>query len=177
MRIFDSAKQELVELPNDRITIYNCGPTVYNYVHIGNVRPLVIFDVLTKFLLRCGKDVYSIQNITDVDDKIINAAAEAKISEKELATKYTSAYLDLFSLLNIKQMFMPKVSDHIGDIEKYIQALITKGAAYVIDGDVYFDISKATNYGHISHQNVNALLEGVRKENKANKKNPLDFVL
>lgn len=177
MKIFDSAKQELVELTDNRITIYNCGPTVYNHVHIGNVRPLVIFDVLTKFLLRCGKDVYSIQNITDVDDKIINAAAEAKISEKELSTKYTNAYLDLFSLLNIKQMFMPKVSDHMGDIERYIQGLIAKGAAYVIDGDVYFDVSKAQNYGHVSHQNVNALLEGVRKENKANKKSPLDFVL
>lgn len=177
MRIFNSAKQELVELKDTRITIYNCGPTVYNYVHIGNVRPLVIFDVLTKFLLRRGIDVYSIQNITDVDDKIINAAAEANVSEKEIADKYTNAYLDLFNLLNIKQMFMPKVSEHIVDIEKYIKALIDKGAAYVVDGDVYFDISKAKDYGHVSHQNINALLDGVRKENKTNKKNALDFVL
>ncbi|XQP55945.1 MAG: cysteine--tRNA ligase [Mycoplasmoidaceae bacterium] len=177
MWVYNSAKKELVELKDSRITIYNCGPTVYNYVHIGNVRPLVIFDVLTRFLLRCGRDVYSIQNITDVDDKIINAAAQANISEEELATKYTYAYLDLFNLLNIKPMLMPKVSEHIGDIQRYIQGLIDKGAAYIVDGDVYFDVSKAKDYGHISGQNINALLEGVRKENKTNKKSPLDFVL
>lgn len=177
MRIYNSATQSLVELPEGKVTIYNCGPTVYNYVHIGNVRPLVIFDVLSRFLLRCGKDVYSIQNITDVDDKIIKAAAQAKVSEMELAGKYTNAYHDLFVLLNIKPMFMPRVSNHIGDIQQYIQKLINKGAAYVVDGDVYFDISKAKDYGHVSHQNINALLDGVRKENKGNKKNPLDFVL
>ena len=170
-------KEEFIPKVPGKASMYVCGVTPYNHPHIGNARPFVTWDVIRRFLEHEGYDVMHVQNFTDVDDKIINAAAEAKISEKELSTKYTNAYLDLFGLLNIKQMFMPKVSDHMGDIERYIQGLISKGAAYVIDGDVYFDVSKAQNYGHVSHQNVNALLEGVRKENKANKKNPLDFVL
>lgn len=177
MKILNSCTNQLVELNEPRITIYNCGPTVYNYVHIGNVRPLVIFDVLHRYLLSQRKEVVYIQNITDVDDKIIKAAKEAGISEKELTTKYTQAYLDIFQLLNIRPVIMPNVSEHIEEIQYYIDNLIKKGAAYVVDGDVYFDISKIKDYGHISHQNVDQLLEGVRKENKTNKKNPLDFVL
>lgn len=177
MKLLNSSTNQLVELKDPKITIYNCGPTVYNYVHIGNVRPLVIFDVLHRFLLKRRKEVLYIQNITDVDDKIIKAAAEAGISEKELTTKYTQAYLDIFQLLNIRTVFMPNVSDNIEDIKNYIANLISKGAAYQVDGDVYFDVSKVQNYGHISHQNPDQLLEGVRKENKANKKNPLDFTL
>ncbi len=177
MKIFNSSTNTKIDLSGRKITIYNCGPTVYNYVHIGNVRPLIVFDVLYRYLLSLNKDVLYVQNITDVDDKIINAAAEANITEKELTDKYTKAYLDLFTLLNVKPLLMPKVSDHIEEIQEYIQQLIDKGVAYVEKGDVYFDVSKVKNYGHVSHQNIDELLEGVRKGNKQYKRNPLDFVL
>ena len=113
MKLLNSSTGELVEITDQRVTIYNCGPTVYNYVHIGNVRPLVIFDVLHRFLLNQHKEIVYIQNITDVDDKIIKAAAEEGISEKELTSRYTQAYLDIFQLLNIRQVLMPNVSEHI----------------------------------------------------------------
>ncbi|MBQ0045714.1 MAG: cysteine--tRNA ligase [Mycoplasma sp.] len=177
MKLLNSSTNQLVDLNDQKITIYNCGPTVYNYVHIGNVRPLVVFDVLHRFLLNQRKEVVYIQNITDVDDKIIKAAAAEGISEKELTTRYTNAYQDIFQLLNIRPVIMPHVSEHIEAIKEYISNLIKIGAAYVVDGDVYFDISKVPNYGHVSHQDPNKLLEGVRKENKTNKKNHLDFVL
>lgn len=177
MKILNSSTNSLVDLTEPRITIYNCGPTVYNYVHIGNVRPLVVFDVLHRFLLSQRKEVVYIQNITDVDDKIIKAAAAEGISEKELTTRYTNAYLDLFQLLNIRQLVMPNVSDNMQEIIQYIQKLIELKAAYVVGGDVYFDINSAKGYGHVSHQDPQKLLEGVRKENKENKHNPLDFVL
>lgn len=177
MKIYSSSTKKEYELKDQNITIYNCGPTVYNYVHIGNVRPLIIFDVLHRYLLKIGKNVKFVHNITDVDDKIIAAASKANITEKELSTKYLNAYLDLFDLLNIKKLIMPKVSDHIDDIIEYIKKLVANGAAYVANGDVYFDIQKIPNYGHISHKNINELLDGARKENKENKKYPLDFAL
>ena len=177
MKLLNSSTNQKVELSDNEITIYNCGPTVYNYVHIGNVRPLVIFDVLFRYLLAIGKRVLYIQNITDVDDKIINAAIQAKLPEEILTSRYIKAYLYICELLNIEHMTMPKVSDNIKDIQQYIENLIKKDAAYVVDGDVYFDVGKIKNYGHVSHQNIDELLEGVRKENKANKKSPLDFVL
>lgn len=177
MKIYSSSTQKEYDLKDQTVTIYNCGPTVYNYVHIGNVRPLIVFDVLHRYLLKIGKNVKFVHNITDVDDKIIAAASKANVSEKQLSTKYLNAYLDLFDLLNIKKLIMPKVSDHINDIIEYIKKLIAKKAAYVADGDVYFDIQKIPNYGHISHKNIKELLDGARKENKKNKKYPLDFVL
>ncbi|XQP55062.1 MAG: cysteine--tRNA ligase [Mycoplasmoidaceae bacterium] len=177
MKLLNSSTGELVDIADQRVTIYNCGPTVYNYVHIGNVRPLVIFDVLHRFLLNQHKEIVYIQNITDVDDKIIKAAAEEGISEKELTSRYTQAYLDIFQLLNIRQVLMPNVSEHMDEIIAYISSLIERDAAYVVDGDVYFDVSKIRDYGHISHQNPANLMNGVRKENMANKRSPLDFAL
>ena len=99
------------------------------------------------------------------------------VEELALSAKYADAYKNVFKMLNAREIAMPLVSDHILEIQEYIATLIEKGAAYVADGDVYFDVSKVKNYGHVSHQKPEELLEGVRKENKANKKNPLDFVL
>lgn len=177
MKILSSSDNNKHDLSDKKVTIYNCGPTVYNYVHIGNARPLITFDVLYRYLEKIGKDVTYVHNITDVDDKIINAALKENITEKELSTRYYNAYLDLFDILNIKKMTMPKVSDHIQDIIDYVQKQIDNGSAYVADGDVYFDIQKLPNYGHISHKNIDDLLDGARKENKGNKKFPLDFAL
>ncbi len=177
MKILSSSDNVKHELGDKKITIYNCGPTVYNYVHIGNVRPLITFDVLYRYLEKIGKQVTFVHNITDVDDKIINAAIKEKVTEKELSTRYYNAYIDLFKILNIKDLTMPKVSDHIQDIIDYVQKQIDNGSAYVADGDVYFDIQKLNNYGHVSHKNIDELLDGARKENKENKKFPLDFAL
>ncbi len=177
MKILSSNDNKKHELNNKTVTIYNCGPTVYNHVHIGNVRPLITFDVLYRYLEKTGKKVKYIHNITDVDDKIINAAIQSGVSEKTLANKYLSAYKNLFNVLNIKKVNMPKVSEHIDDIIKYIQKQIKNGSAYVSDGDVYFNIQKLNNYGHISHKNIDELLDGTRKTNKGNKRFPLDFAL
>lgn len=177
MKILSSSDNVKHELSDKKVTIYNCGPTVYNYVHIGNVRPLITFDVLYRYLEKIGKQVTFVHNITDVDDKIINAAIKEKVTEKELSTRYYNAYIDLFKILNIKDLTMPKVSDHIQDIIDYVQKQIDNGSAYVADGDVYFDIQKLNNYGHVSHKNIDELLDGARKENKGNKKFPLDFAL
>ena len=177
MKILNSVDNKKYELSGKTIAIYNCGPTVYNYVHIGNVRPLIIFDVLYRYLLKNNKKVAFYHNITDIDDKIINAAKQNNTTEQKISQKYTQAYLDLFSILNIKKMEMPKVSDHIQDIITYIQNLIDAGFAYVVGNDVYFDVMKIPNYGKISHQNIKNLLNGVRKDNNENKRHPLDFVL
>jgi len=177
MKIQSSSDNVKHSLDDKKITIYNCGPTVYNYVHIGNVRPLITFDVLYRYLLKIGKEVKFVHNITDVDDKIINQAAKDGITEKELADKYYQAYCDLFGMLNIKPLIMPRVSDHIQDIIDYVQKQVDAGAAYVVGGDVYFDVKAIPNYGCVSHQKIDELLDGVRKENDPKKKYPLDFAL
>ena len=177
IKISNSIDNQKYELNMDTITIYNCGPTVYNYVHIGNIRPLITFDVLYRYLLKINKKVLFYHNITDIDDKIIKAAQENNTTEMKISQKYTKAYLDLFSLLNIKKMQNPKVSDHIPDIIAYIEKLVEAGYAYVVGSDVYFDVKKIKNYGKISHQSIQHLIDGVRKENKDNKRYPLDFVL
>jgi len=177
MKVYSSSTNKEYELSDKKITIYNCGPTVYNYVHIGNARPLITFDVLYRYLEKIGKEVIYVHNVTDVDDKIINQAAKDGITEKELADKYLEAYISLFGILNIKPLTMPRVSDHIQDIIDYVKKQVDKGTAYVSGGDVYFDIQKCPNYGHISHKNIDELLDGARKENKENKKYPLDFAL
>ena len=177
IKIYNPINKQNIELKSKKISIYNCGPTVYNYVHIGNVRPLITFDVLYRYLLSLKKDVIYLHNITDIDDKIIKQAQELKLSEKQISEKYTKAYFELFKLLNIKKMQTSKVSQHIKDIILHIKKLIKKGYAYAKDGDVYFDIRKLKDYGHISNQNLKDLLDGVRKENLENKNYPLDFTL
>jgi cysteinyl-tRNA synthetase len=178
LTIYDSLSNQYLKIPGDTISIYNCGPTVYNDIHIGNARPLITFDVLNRLLKARKYHVTYIHNITDIDDKIINKAKELKKTEKEIATLYYDHYLDINKALNILPIeMMPKVSDHIYDIIDYIQKLIESKSAYIADGDVYFDISTVSNYGTLSHQNIDALYAGVRKENNTNKKSPLDFVL
>lgn len=175
--ILNSANKKKKILKKTSITIYNCGPTVYNHVHIGNVRPLITFDVLYRYLLKIKKKVLYVHNFTDIDDKIINQAIKEKTSEQKIAKKYITAYLKLFKILNIKKMITPKVSDHIKDLINYVNELIKKHAAYNVDGDVYFALKNQKKYGIVSNKNINELLNGVRKENKQNKKFPLDFAL
>jgi cysteinyl-tRNA synthetase len=180
MKIYDSRTTQKVALPNQPITIYNCGPTVYNEVHIGNIRPLLTFDFLFRYLKAIGVDVKYMHNITDVDDKIINRAQEEHTTEAAVSQKYTKAYFDVMKSLNVLKMdYLPKVTENIEGIIDYVNRLIKLDKAYIAkDGDVYFKIDAVKDtYGEISKQKINELLKGVRKENKSNKINPLDFVL
>lgn len=177
LALTNSVNKKKIKLNVKKITIYNCGPTVYNHIHIGNLRPLVIFDVLYRYLLNQNKHVKYVHNLTDIDDKIINAAQKNKTTEKKITQKYIHAYLKLFKDLNIKKMITPKVSDYIDDIINYIQKLINARIAYNVDGNVYFDIKKIKNYGVVSHKNIKQLLNGVRIANKLEKRFPLDFTL
>jgi cysteinyl-tRNA synthetase len=180
MKLFDSRTQKKVEIVNDTITIYNCGPTVYNDTHIGNARPLIIFDVLIKYLNAIKQPYKYIHNLTDVDDKIIDQAEKLAISEKQLTTKYIDAYFDIMQKLNItKPSVMPLVTENIIGIIDYVKKLCDLQKAYFTsNGDVYFSIESVKQiYGQISKQNIKTLLNDVRKETSKLKHYPLDFAL
>jgi cysteinyl-tRNA synthetase len=181
IKIYDSntqIKQNLDE--KNEISIYNCGPTVYNDVHIGNIRPPITFDVLVRFLRYKGDRVKYVMNLTDIDDKIIKKAKEENKNELEVSEFYSQAYIKLLKDLNILMPdIMPKVSESIEEIIDFTKALLDKNKGYVADdGDVYFDIDTVKDtYGEISKQDINELQNESRKELKNNKHNPIDFVL
>ncbi len=178
LKIKDSSTNEYINIDQDKISIYNCGPTVYNDVHIGNVRPLVTFDVLYRYLKHINQNVFYVHNITDIDDKIINRSIELNQPEDEISKHYYQEYLKIIDQLNVSHIdLLPKVSENVEGIIDFIKQLINKKHAYVVDGDVYFDIKSINGYGSISHQKIDMLLEGVRKENDNKKKYPLDFAL
>lgn len=160
------------------ISMYVCGPTVYNYPHIGNMRPVVVFDTLRRFFIYLGYKVTYVSNFTDVDDKIINEAQKEGKSEKELTEFYIEQFKktsrDIGSLL---PDVTPKVTDYIPAIIAYVAKLIDLQAAYVVDGDVYFRVTKIKDYGSLSGINIEDLLVGARVEENKNKESPLDFVL
>jgi cysteinyl-tRNA synthetase len=161
-----------------KVSMYVCGPTVYNSPHIGNVRPVIVFDVLRRFLQYIGYDVTYVSNYTDVDDKIINRAALLHVSEKELSEKYILEYEEVLKELNVEKATLnPRVTLYMPKIIKYIGELIDKKAAYVVDGDVYFRVSSIKNYGELSNINVDDLLVGARIEENTNKESPIDFAL
>jgi cysteinyl-tRNA synthetase len=178
--IYDSLSGNKKPLTKTDVQLYVCGPTVYNHVHIGNIRPLITFDAFYRFLLKDGYKVQYLHNLTDIDDKIINRAEEENKSEHEVSEFYIKAYKQIMKSLGIKQMtMMPKVSTNIKSIIQYVDRLIKKGAGYVTpNGDVYFSIDKVKNiYGTLSKQKIDQLLNDVRKEAKGDKKNKLDFAL
>lgn len=178
IKIFDAKNNIKKELnKKEEITIYVCGPTVYNSPHIGNLRPLLTFDVLYRLLNAQNYNVYYVHNITDIDDKIINKAQELNLSEYDITNKYTKEYFVLMDKLNVLFPEIHKVSDEITDIINFIQKLIDKNYAYINNGDVYFDVRKVKEYGEVSHNNLVNLYSSVRIENEENKNYPLDFVL
>jgi cysteinyl-tRNA synthetase len=179
MKLFDSLKKEKVSLEQNRVTIYSCGPTVYNFIHIGNARPLIVTDVLVRYLKAKKINVDFLMNVTDVDDKIINEALAKNISDIELAKKFTNEFVNNMRHLNVAlpDNLIP-ISTKINDIVEFIDRLIENGSAYVAEGNVYFDIEKyLSEYGKVSHQKIEELRNGVRIENESHKKSPLDFVL
>lgn len=170
--------EEFKPLREGEVSMYVCGPTVYNYPHIGNMRPVVVFDTLRRFLTYVGYKVTYVSNFTDVDDKIIKAAKEEGKTEKELTEFYIQEFLKVTNLIgSFKPNITPKVTEYIDKIIEYVHRLIDLGAAYEVDGDVYFRVSKIKDYGALSGINVEDLLVGARIEENTKKESPLDFAL
>lgn len=181
MKIFNSMtgkKEELNPLTPGQFNIYACGPTVYNYVHIGNARPLIVFDTLRRYLEYRGYKVNFVQNFTDVDDKMIRVAAEEGITVKELGDRFIDEYFKDAQALNVRPATLhPKATEHIGEIIALVQKLIDKGHAYELNGDVYFDTQSFPDYGKLSGQDLSELELGARIDINESKKNPMDFAL
>ena len=165
-------------LKEGSVSMYVCGPTVYNYPHIGNMRPVVVFDTFRRFLTYIGYEVTYVSNFTDVDDKIIKEAQKENKSEKELTEFFIEEFKKTTLAIGSQiPSITPKVTEYIPSIIKYIEELVRLGAAYVIDGDVFFRVSKIKEYGKLSGINVNDLMVGARIEENSKKESPLDFVL
>ena len=177
IKLYDSRTNKYVSIDENDISIYNCGPTVYNHIHIGNARPLIVFDVLYRLFKYLKKNVKYVLNITDIDDKIINEAAKQNMDELQLSNYYTEQYLLIKKQLNTLEMINPKVSDNIDGVIEYINTIIESNGAYIVDGNVYFDTKRIPQYGEISKRNIDELLHGARVDIDNNKKNQNDFVL
>ncbi|MDR1774521.1 MAG: cysteine--tRNA ligase [Clostridioides sp.] len=171
-------KENFIPIEEGKVKMYVCGPTVYNFIHIGNARPFIIFDTFRRYLEYRGYDVTYVQNFTDVDDKIINRSHEEGISPSEVAEKYIKEYFIDCDGLGIKRATVhPRVTENIEQIVDFIKDLENKGFAYASNGDVYFDTKKFDSYGKLSKQNQEELEAGARIEINENKHNPMDFVL
>ena len=165
-------------LHEGKVSMYSCGPTVYDYFHIGNARTFLISDIVRRYLEYKGYTVTMAQNLTDIDDKIINRANEQGIDTSELAQKYVDAYFEDSSKLGIRAADVhPRATEHISEIITLIQALIDKQAAYEIDGDVYYRVNHFAEYGKLSHRKPEDLLAGARVEVDERKEDPRDFDL
>lgn len=170
--------EEFVPINGNKVNMYVCGPTVYNYIHIGNARPVIFFDMLKRYLEFLGYDVTYASNITDVDDKIINKAIAENKTEKEITTFYENAFFEAVNMVGSKRPdLVPHATEYIEDMTQFIQALIEEGYAYEVEGDVYFRVSKIDDYGVLSNQVGEDLIEGARINVNNKKENPLDFTL
>lgn len=181
MKIYNTLtrkKEEFVPIEEGKVRIYVCGPTVYNYFHIGNARPFVVFDTMRKYLEYRGYKVKFVQNFTDVDDKIIKRAKEEGISAQEVSEKYIAEYFKDAAALNVKKATVhPQVTKTMDDIIKFVQDLIDLGYAYESDGDVYYRARKFKGYGKLSGKNIDDLISGARIAVDEKKEDPLDFAL
>ena len=181
MKLYNSytlKTEEFVPIKENEVSMYVCGPTVYNHAHIGNARPIVVFDTLRRTFEALGYKVKFVSNFTDVDDKIINKAIEEGVSENEIAERYIKAYNDVRNSLNIIPLDVtPRVTETMDEIIAFIDKLVKNGNAYVVDGDVYFSVESDPKYGELSHQKLEDLNAGARVETNDLKKNPQDFAL
>jgi cysteinyl-tRNA synthetase len=181
MRVYNTLtrdKEHFETREPGRVLMYVCGPTVYNYIHIGNARTFLSFDVIRRYLVWRGYDVVFVQNITDVDDKIINKANEEGRSAAEVANEYTDAFIEGMHALGIEDpTFRPKATETIPDMIAMIETLIETGHAYVVDGDVYFSVRSFPGYGKLSRRDVDEMRSGARVEVDDRKTDPLDFAL
>jgi len=171
-------KEEFVPLEAGKVKMYACGPTVYNYIHVGNARPIIMFDVLRRYFEYRGYDVTFVQNFTDIDDKIINRANEEGVPFQEVAEKYINEYwTDAHGLGVHDATFSPKATENINEIIALISTLIEKGLAYQSGSDVYYRTAAFHDYGKLSHQPLEELQEGARVDVTETKENPVDFAL
>ncbi|MEK4283503.1 MULTISPECIES: cysteine--tRNA ligase [Ureibacillus] len=171
-------KEPFVPLEEGKVKMYVCGPTVYNYIHIGNARPAIVYDTVRRYLQYKGFDVKYVSNFTDVDDKIIKAANELGEEVSELTERFIKAYFEDITALGCKKADVhPRVTEHMDDIIEFIKVLINKGYAYESQGDVYFRTRKFEGYGKLSHQSIDDLKVGARIEAGEKKEDPLDFAL
>ncbi|MEM2272625.1 MAG: cysteine--tRNA ligase [Candidatus Bathyarchaeia archaeon] len=181
MKVFNTLgmrKEDFVPLRDSEVRIYACGPTVYDFIHIGNARAFVFMDVVHRYLEYKGFNVTLVSNITDVDDKIIRRSQETGLSVQQIGEIYSDAYFEDMEALNIRRPdICPKATQHIPEMIEAIQKLIEKGFAYQVDGDVYFDVSKFEDYGKLSGNKMEALEMGARIEVNPKKRNPADFAL
>jgi len=181
MKIFNTLtrkKEELIPLDGKQVKIYACGPTVYNYIHIGNARPICVFDVLRRYLEWRGYEVKFVQNFTDIDDKLINKANEEGTTVEEVAKRFIAEYWTDAKGLNVREATVhPKATENIDEIMNIISALVEKGYAYESGGDVYFRPKKFEGYGKLSHQPLDELEAGARIGVAEIKENPMDFAL
>jgi len=171
-------KEVFEPIKEGEVNMYVCGPTTYNYIHLGNARPIVVFDTVRRYLEYKGYKVNYIQNFTDVDDKIINRAKEENDEPLRLAARYIEAFYEDVEALNVLPATKnPKVSEHIDEIIAFVQGLIDKGYAYELEGDVYFAVRKDKEYGKLSGRDLDDLQAGARVEVDTRKHDPLDFAL
>ncbi len=181
VRIFNTLTRRKEEfMPGDppRVNFYVCGPTVYDYIHIGNARVFIVFDVVRRYLNYRGYEVKLVQNYTDIDDKMINRANEQGITVAELADRFIKAYEEDVQTLRVRPAdIKPRATEHIPQIIALIERLLDNGYAYISDGDVYYDTSRFEGYGKLSHQKQDELLAGARVEPGEKKRSPLDFAL
>jgi len=170
--------EEFKTIEENKVKMYVCGPTVYNYIHLGNARPIVVFDTLARYFKHKGMEVEFVQNFTDVDDKIINKSMEEGTSASEVSEKYIKYFFEDISKLNIlESVKRPKVTENMSEVIEIIQKLIDNGFAYEKDGDVYFEVKKYKDYGKLSNQKIEELELGARIDVSEIKKNPVDFAL
>lgn len=181
VRIYNSItrkKEEFVPLVEGQVSMYVCGPTVYNYIHIGNARPAIAFDTVRRYLEYKGYDVKYVSNFTDVDDKLIKASKELGETVPVIAERFIEAFFEDTGALNVKKATVhPRVIDHMSDIIEFIKILIDKGHAYESNGDVYFKTRSFDEYGKLSQQSIDDLKVGARIETGEKKQDPLDFAL
>jgi cysteinyl-tRNA synthetase len=181
MKLFNTMtmkKEEFVTITPGKVTMYACGPTVYNYIHVGNARPIIMFDVLRRYFEYRGYQVTFVQNFTDVDDKIIKRANEEGTTSEAVAEKYIAEYaIDAMGLGVREASVHPKATEHIGEIIATIETLLAKGLAYVSGGDVYFRTERFDAYGKLSHQPLEELQAGARVDISDIKESAMDFAL
>ncbi|KRL91195.1 cysteine--tRNA ligase [Lactobacillus kalixensis] len=185
MKVFNTLtrqKEEFKPLVPGQISMYVCGPTVYNYIHIGNARSVIAFDTIRRYFEYKGYKVKYVSNFTDVDDKMINEARSENTTVPELAERYIKAFLEDTDALNVEPATLhPRATHEIEDIISFVQTLIDKGYAYEVDGDVYYRAKKFAHYGELSDQNIDQLEEGasehINDEEQNRKEDPIDFAL
>ena len=181
MKLYNSytlQTEEFKPIKEGEVSMYVCGPTVYNHAHIGNARPIVVFDTLRRTFEALGYKVKFVSNFTDVDDKIINKAIEEGVSERVIADRYIDAYNDVRKSLNVVPLDVtPRVTETMDEIIEFIDKMVKNGSAYEVNGDVYFSVEADPKYGELSHQKLEDLNAGARVEENDQKKNPQDFAL